>query len=482
MASTTSLALRTGSLLLAIGTLAACGQGATSGDKNAQPSGSPTAASSQRKEVAGLDPRVLLTFDGGIMTVDTASGNVIATEKRDGFFRLNNAGDGRHVMVSDGNAFHLFDSGLIAQAHGDHFHYYTQNPAMTGASFAATEPGHVVTHRGKTALFADGTGDIQVMNSGDLFAGKKPTAIDTTKTNAPHHGVAVPLKDGALLMTQGTESERHTVQVKDKSGAVIAETTDCPGVHGEAAAKPTDQGDVVALGCENGPVVYRDGAFHKIKAQEAYQRSGNLVGSEESEIVLGDYKTEGKKPEGEIERPTRVALIDTRADALKVVDLGSSYRFRSLARGPHGEALVLTYDGELNVIDPVKGTVVRETKVIEPWREDAQWQKPGPALKVAGDFAYVTDAASKKLHIVDIEQGKIAKTINLPETPNEIAVVTGKPEAPAPDTKDGGHAQHEHTGDHGDHEGHSHEGDGHEGDGHGSQEGHDHGGHEGHQH
>jgi hypothetical protein len=44
--------------------------------------------------------------------------------------------------------------------------------------------------------------------------------------------------------------------------------------------------------------------------------------------VLADHKVEAE-PEGGIERPTEIALIDTRDDTQQIVDLGSEYWFRS---------------------------------------------------------------------------------------------------------------------------------------------------------
>ncbi|MFJ4760288.1 hypothetical protein ACIP1V_05735 [Kocuria marina] len=261
--------------------------------------------------------------------------------------------------------------------------------------------------------------------------------------------MALELTDGTLFTTQGTEDERHTVCVLGKDGAVKPETTGCPGVHGEAAAAPGASTDTVMAGCENGPVIYRDGTFHKVAVADAYARSGNLAGSERSPIVLGDYKVD---EDAEQERPTRVALFDTRDGSHRLVDLGSSYWFRSLARGPVGEALVLTYDGKLNVIDVESGKVVRKIDVIQPWEEKADWQEAGPAIKVAGSSAYVTDAQNKKLHVVDLTKGEVAKTIDLPQTPVELAVVAGKPEAPAREEKAHGHVSHGH----GSHEGHDH--------------------------
>ena len=417
--------------------LSACStSGSAEPDANSSLATSPTATQNtaaplERREVNALAPRVVLTYDGGLMTVDTATGAVTSTEA-EGFLRLNNAGDGRHVLVSAGPEFRVFDAGLIVDEHGDHHHYYEQAPALTGSVIEAAEAGHVVTHEGRTALFSDGTGTVTVLDSaafsdGDITADE----IEEHSADAAHHGVAVPLRSGDLLLTQGTEESRNTVQVLSPEGEVLAETTDCPGVHGEAAAMPTSAGDVISLGCENGPVIFRDGAFHKVPVAEAYQRSGNQAGSHGSPIVLADYKSD---PDAEQERPTRIGLIDTRTNSITAVDLGSAYWFRSLARGVAGEAVVLTGDGELNILDEETGDVIHEVKVVEPWEEPKEWQSPAPAVKVGTDgFAYVTEPAARKLHVVDVAAGSILSSFDLPKTPVELTVVTGGAESSGDD-------------------------------------------------
>ena len=425
-------------------------------DGSSSPAAGSPEATAERKEVSALAPRAVLTYDGGLMTLDTETGEVLAKTESEGFLRLNPAGDGRHVLVSAGDEFRVFDSGLVVQGHGDHNHYYEQAPALTGSAVEAPEAGHVVVHEGKTALFADGSGAVAVLDTAAFDDGKvDPDEMQKHAAEAAHHGVAVPLSNGDLLITQGTEDSRDTVQVLSPEGEVLAETNDCPGVHGEAAAMPTAQGDVVALGCENGPVIYRDRAFSKVPVAEAYQRSGNLFGSHDSPVVLADYKTD---PDAEQERPTRIGLIDTVAGSVKTVDLGSSYWFRSLARGAQGEAVVLTYDGNLVVLDEETGETIRTVKVVGPWEEPEEWQSPAPAVKVGADgFAYVTEPAAKKLHVVDLEAGTVLSSFDLPETPTELAVVTGTSESAG---HDGAGHQHGDAG----HDGAEH---GHEGAGHG---------------
>ena len=318
-------------------------------------------------------------------------------------------------------------------------------------------PGHVVPHGDRTAIFADGTGDITLIDPTALGEGRLDV-LEETATEDPHHGVAVPLSDGGLLTTQGTEDARSTVQVLDADGKVVAETDDCPGVHGEAAAQPTESGDVISLGCENGSVIYRDGEFHKVAIDGDYQRSGNQKGHEDSPIVLADHKVEAE-PAGGIERPTEIALIDTRDATQQLVDLGSPYWFRSLDRGPDGEALVLTYDGELNILDPDSGENLHEVPVTGEWEEGENWQEAGPMLSVADGTAFVVDPEAKKLSMVDVASGEVYRELDLPVVPHEIQVTTGTASgeyevSPGASESEG---EEGHEGrDHADEEGHDH--------------------------
>ncbi|MGZ7496223.1 hypothetical protein ACXM2N_03890 [Corynebacterium sp. ZY180755] len=376
---------------------------------------SAAAPESSRTEVATLPTRVVISYDGGLLTIDPKTGETLADEKIDGFTRLNNADDNRNVFVTRGDQFQLFDSGLVTQEHGDHNHYYTQSPALTDEVFDAPKAGHVVHHDGLTALFSDGTGNVTVFPSDD------PSQTTTIETGEAHHGVAVPFADGSIVYTVGNEDDRHTIRHVDKDNTTIAETTDCPNVHGEAMAA---NGNVV-FGCTNGPVVYNptEKKFHKIDVsafagKEGYQRSGNLAGSEESNIILGDNKTE---EDAELERPTSVTLIDAQNYTAKEVELGSSYWFRSLARGDGGEAIMLTYDGNLNIIDPETAEITKIPAIGE-WKEKEEWQLPGPILKVHENKAYVTDANTNELVVVDLTTKETTKH-KLDVSPVEMAVL-----------------------------------------------------------
>ncbi|MDI9913962.1 zinc metallochaperone AztD [Rhodococcus sp. IEGM 1379] len=368
------------------------------------------------KEQASATPRLAVSYDGGVLILDATTLDTVDETEIEGFTRLNPAGNGRHVIISSGEAFKVLDTGTWSSTHDDHTHYYTTDPAMTDVEFAANEPGHVVRHAGKTVLFNDGSGLVEIFDP--IHLAKRQPRVETYTTPEPHHGVAVALADGNLLTTIGNSESRNGIALLDGDRKEILRNEQCPGVHGEAVAA----GETIVLGCQDGLLVYKDDAITKVQSPDPYGRIGNQAGSEESEIVLGDYKSD---PTAELERPQRISLTNTWTSELKLVDLGTSYTFRSLGRGPHGEALVLGTDGAIHVIDPHSGAVINKIAVIDEWTEPTDWQEPRPALFVSDHTAYVTDPASKKLIAVDLEDGTIAGETTLDHTPNELTGVTG---------------------------------------------------------
>ncbi len=346
--------------------------------------------------------RITLTYDGGLLTLDDDL-RVVADDAIDGFTRVNPAGDGRHVLVTVPEGFRVLDT----QA----------EPALTDAVFPADTGGHAVVHGDRTALFADGTGDVTTFDHTELDGADLPD-VETTKSEAAHHGVAIELEDGTLLTTIGTEESRSGVRALDADGEEIARSEVCPDVHGEGAVS----GEVAVFGCTDGALVYADGAFEKIDAPTEYGRTGNLFTTEDSSVAVGDYNDD---PDSEGYLLDQVALIDAASGEYTVADMpdGVGFTFRDLARGPGDEAVVLGSDGALHTFDETTGELLESYPVIDAWQGPAEWQDAHPALKVAGDVAYVTDPAEQKVHAVDLTTGEvIASSDELPGVPNEIAV------------------------------------------------------------
>ncbi|MEN8582602.1 zinc metallochaperone AztD [Burkholderia sp. RS01] len=421
------LSLLAGTLGIAV-LLAGCGQEA------GRTAGTPSGAASDReaahqnagpREVRAPEPRLVFTHAGGIGVLDAATLKTVGGTELDGYNRLSPAGDGRHILVAAGDAFRVFDSGVWTERHGDHGHSYAADPQLTSRAFEASMPGHVVRHSGKTVLFSDGSGQVEVFTADRLGAALESGLPATSTYTAPaaHHGVAVELADGKLLVTVGDEEARSGVALlgvapEGRARAEILRSDDCPGVHGEAVAGE----DAVAFGCEDGMLVYKEGKFSKISSPDPYGRMGNQAGSPKSPVVLADYKAD---KDAVLERPTRISLVNTDSGKLKLVDLGTSYSFRSLGRGPAGEALVLGTDGALHVINPLTGAVTNSIPVVQAWQEPEVWQNPRPTLFVQGATAYVSDPAAKKIHAVDLKSGKVVRSAELEHVPDELTGVTG---------------------------------------------------------
>ncbi|MET9138008.1 zinc metallochaperone AztD [Streptomyces parvulus] len=372
--------------------LTACG-GGDDASSDAEPK-----KQTKSSDAAAVENPVVASYDGGLYILDGETLKLAKTIELPGFNRVNPAGDEDHVVISTDSGFRLFDA-----ARQD----------FTGVEYKGSKPGHVVQHGGKTVLFTDGTGEVNAFDPAELAGGKQPKTRSYTSAE-PHHGVAIELADGELLTTLGTEEKRTGALVLDKDGKEIARSEDCPGVHGEAAA----QGEVVGLGCEDGVLLYKDGEFTKVDAPGEYARTGNQAGSDASPILLGDHKTD---PEAELERPTRISLIDTRTAKMRLVDLGTSYSFRSLARGPHGEALVLGTNGVLHVIDPETGKVERKIDAVGDWTEPLDWQQPRPTLFVRDHTAYVSDPGKRRLHSFDLDSGENVTSVTLSKGTNELS-------------------------------------------------------------
>ncbi|WP_414171581.1 hypothetical protein [Clavibacter tessellarius] len=257
-------------------------------------------------------------------------------------------------MVTMSEGFQVLDT---AAGTGD-------EPELTDTVFAADTPGHVVRHAGKTILYADGTSDTTVFDTAALATTDGMPETETIAGVEAHHGVSIVLEDGTFLTTVGNADGRNGIEVRDASGAVVAQSDQCPGVHGEGTAA----GEVVVFGCEDGALLYDDGAITKLTApDQPYGRMGNAYVSETSPIVVGDYKSD-RDAEGYLLEA--VTLIDTEAATLRVVDMpeGVGYTFRDVARGPGDMAYIMGSDGQVHVLDPATGELTGSFPVMDAWR------------------------------------------------------------------------------------------------------------------
>ncbi|WP_200954631.1 MULTISPECIES: zinc metallochaperone AztD [unclassified Nocardioides] len=404
------------SALALLSTLALVGCGTEESTSRSRDDAPATDASAT--EVKAPAPRLAMTYDGGVAVLDAATGEVLLEEEIDGFLRLNPAGDDRHLFVSAAGGLTALDLGAWTDDHGDHGHSWTTDPRLTDFTIAAEEPGHVVPHHGRTTVFDDGTGIVTAFDPADLAALEDgEPALDTWTLDEAHHGVAVQDGHGNLIHTVGDAEARSGIRLVTAAGNELASSDQCPGVHGEAFA-----GDVALFGCEDGVLVVDGRRITKIDSPDSYGRIGNQAGHEDSPYVLGDYKVDR---DAELERPTRVSVIDTRNASLRLVDLPASYSFRSLARTPDGDALVLGTDGRLHVIDPASARITASIPVTKAWREPTDWHEARPTVQVIGEVVYVTEPVTRQIHVIDLATRKVERSIDVAHTPNELSGVAG---------------------------------------------------------
>lgn len=378
--------------------------------------GAPTPTTAAPIERSSATPRLALSYDGGVLVLDAGTLKPIADIPVEGFVRLNPAANGRHVLVSQADGFTVLDMGTWTDEHGDHGHHYTAPPHLTGIRFGGSEPGHVVAHDRRVTLFSDGTGGVDVVDPEALLNGE--TATTASLTRDPHHGVAVARADGTVAVSVGDAETRTGLAILDASGREISASSECPGLHGEAAAAD----GALSFGCQDGLLILRGNDIRKVASPDPYGRIGNQSGSAESSVVLGDYKTE---PNAEIERPQRFTLTDTATGTLRVVPLGASYSFRSLGRGPSGEAVILGTDGALHVFDAASARRIARHPVIDPWTEPEEWQSAMPNLHVHEGVAYVSDPEARRLVAVDLESGEAVAETALAQPTIELTGVEG---------------------------------------------------------
>jgi hypothetical protein len=396
---------RTGIAAVALGlaaTLAACSTPAPEGSASSE-------AQAGSGEAAG--PRVAVAYEGGILVLDGKSLETVSDFDSEEFTRLNPAGDDRHVMVTMSEGFQVLDTAAGSADEAE----------LTDTVFPADTPGHVVRHAGKTILYADGTSDTTVFDTAALASAEGMPETETIEGVEAHHGVSIVLEDGTFLTTVGNADGRNGIEARDASGAVIAQTDQCPGVHGEGTAA----GEAVVFGCEDGAILYSDGEITKLTApDQPYGRMGNAYVSETSPVVVGDYKTD---PDAEGYLLDAVTLIDTEAKTLRVVDLpeGVGYTFRDVARGPDDKAYIIGSDGAIHVLDPATGELTDSFPVMDAWESPVEWQDPHPAIVIADGVGYVTEPAAKQVHAVDLTTGDVLSSTTLEVTPNEMAVAAG---------------------------------------------------------
>lgn len=141
------------------------------------------------------------------------------------------------VMIQiNANLVTAVDSGIVMEDHGDHFHVYKNDPALTDFVYEGATPIHYTPHEGQFAIFNDASGIVTLLTERNLRLKDEP--ILTFDSGRPHHGAAVPMGDKVLVTVATTDPDNALpidVEVRDLQNNVLQCIEGCPGLHGEAA-------------------------------------------------------------------------------------------------------------------------------------------------------------------------------------------------------------------------------------------------------
>ena len=358
---------------------------------------------------------------------------------------------------------HVFDSGVFLVEHDDHYDLVTRPVSRHALEIADEQPIHYVNSSGWTAIFADLSGHVILINEADL-ANSRGDYDPVVFEAGPQHGAALVISDEHFVVTtmnpdypeNSDDSLPVGVEVRDFNDQVIydASNRSCPGMHGESH---NEHG--VALGCTGGVLFLHthDGEYeHEFIANPPEMREDSRVGS-----VYGHHHVEhffGKAYyfDGEGFADDGIWLIDVdHSEMRQVFDEPSvSTKFSS-----DGELLyVLGTDGVLHALDAHDGELLETMELVGPGDAGR------PAFIVVGEWLYVADPNSGHVMAVHLEEMEIEEEWEVGGAPSSLAFVGLVDSGGAPDEGHDEHEEDEHGHDEHDEDEHGH---GHEGHDHG---------------
>lgn len=359
-----------------------------------------------------------------VRAIDFETGKELARFDIKSYATLTASTSGRTIFAtqSDADAVHVISTGINLSDHGDHGDIEIKDPSILPVIIEGKRPVHVVPHGEDVVIFYDHGGNAEIIEEDALIEGRKEASnVDAT---APHHGVAVAMGKHVLVSVPDIKAEikpnelppRVGLRVVDKAGKQIGDVATCTDLHGEATSAR-----LVAFGCKEGVLVARPGGIDGPKlemlvypADFPKESVGTLLGGKSMQYFLGNYGAD------------KLVLIDPDAEApYRLVELPTRRVDFILDPAKLRNAYILTEDGNLHVLDIVKGEIVAKARVTEPYSKDGHWRDPRPRLAVADGQIAITDPRHSLVRVVDSETLKEVRTIAVEGQPFSIVAVGG---------------------------------------------------------
>jgi len=303
------------------------------------------------------------------------------------------ASDGRYAFVTTADGVDVVDGGRWSWDHGDHFHYYRADPAITGSVEGAGPVGVTgapLATTGGTGLFFAGSGESVLLDNEALAAGEVSELfrIDTGASS----GVVAPIDAGAIVATD------EGAAVLDASGTEI-EPIDCAS---PAGAITTRVGTVV--GCEHGAIIV-SGRLDDLTTEsvpypdDAGPRALSFSGRKNRPTIAGLSGDRG------------FWLLDTRSGSWSHAEVDAAIVDVVAADDDGGHVVALGADGRVRVFDEA-GEPLGET---EPLVADSLAAGEETSLVVDTQRAYLSAPSEGVVYEIDYADGaRVARELAAP--------------------------------------------------------------------
>lgn len=396
--------------------LVACG---SKNSKVAAPVQSEGTDSSKPTEVSYLEQQLLIAFDGSVSLYRTDD---FTTSEN---FSVNTTHlapgpNERLAFLADRekDSVRVLDLGVWQEDHGDHAHYYTQPPELLPYEITGDKPTHIVSHNQRTAIFFDGSGEVQVFSAETFLTTETPEA-ELLVTDSPHHGVAVPLNNDGLIRTLAKEEEGLPdslgVFTENNDKAIL--TPNLKGIHGEAVGSAKGQ-NIIAFGSEEhiGLFSEKEETLTLLALPDSEARVGTILGHPDSAYMLSNYSSQQTPALN-----NNILIINLAEEELTKVDLGTPYLSAVIEPG-HQQGYVLGVDGGIHVIDVAKKVVTKTIKVLQPIETSRGHGGTRPNIAFSDSGLLVTDPLEKSLLLVDPITEELSTVATFSEEPTQLLV------------------------------------------------------------
>ena len=355
---------------------------------------------------------------------------------------------------------HVFDSGVFYVPHGDHYDLVTQPVSRHALEIVEETPVHTVNNHGWTAIFADTSGHVILINEQDLVSSTgdyEPIVLEAGK----QHGAALVISEGHVAVTIPHPEHLENpdfwnilpegVQVRTFDNELVFDAGACHRTHGVS-----HNAHGAVFGCWDGTFFLHvhDGEYeseiipYPPEAGELGEFAiGQYFGHHGSDNFFGPATL---FPNGQCCDQGGIWLVDVVNSEMREV---FPEPIASAAFSSDGETFyMLAADGVLRAFDAHDGELIESMQLVDPF--EMVFGSPSPAMIVVGEWLYVADPNSGHVLGVHLEEMEIEEEWEIGGAPSSLAFlgVTDSSGAPDADHEEHGHEDEDEHG----HDGHDH--------------------------